>query len=61
MNKNKISARRPTPRRLAPGRRTSSPQKTDSDEAASVDADASDARETESVATNAPEGEVPPT
>jgi hypothetical protein len=50
MNRKKISARRPTPRRLAAGRRRGAPEKTDDGDAAEV----SDAGETE-----AAEGEEP--
>jgi hypothetical protein len=49
----KINARRPTPRRLAAGRRRGAPEKTGGDEAP-LEADASDTRETD-----AGEGEEP--
>jgi hypothetical protein len=51
MKNKKISARRPTPRRLAAGRRRGAPEKADDDDAA---AEVSDAGETE-----AAQGEEP--
>jgi hypothetical protein len=54
MNRKKISARRPTPRRLAAGRRRGAPEKTDEDAAAEVsDAGETDAGEGEEPTANA--------